>query len=84
MNLTVSSSPHVRGNDSTRRIMRDVNIALLPALIFGIVHFGVSAAIVTVVCILTAVVTELAANRFLIRDHRELDAPLWLPVCCWP
>ena len=73
MNLTVSSSPHVRGNDSTRRIMRDVNIALLPALIFGIVHFGVSAAIVTVVCILTAVVTELAANRFLIRDHRELD-----------
>ena len=73
MNLTVSSSPHVRGNDSTRRIMRDVNIALLPALIFGIVHFGVSAAIVTVVCILTAVVTELAANRFLIRDRRELD-----------
>lgn len=73
MNLTVSSSPHVRGNDSTRRIMRDVNIALLPALIFGIVHFGVSAAIVTVVCILTAVVTELAANRFLIRDHLELD-----------
>ena len=32
MNLTVSSSPHVRGNDSTRRIMRDVNIALLPVL----------------------------------------------------
>ena len=75
MNLTVSSSPHVRGNDSTRRIMRDVNIALLPALIFGIVHFGVSAAIVTVVCILTGVVTELAANRFLTRDHRELDGP---------
>ena len=73
MNLTVSSSPHIRGNDSTRRIMRDVNIALLPALLFGIYHFGVSAAIVTAVCIVCAVVTELAANRFLIRDHRELD-----------
>ena len=24
MNLTVSSSPHIKGNDSTRRIMRDV------------------------------------------------------------
>ena len=73
MNLTVSSSPHIRGNDSTRRIMRDVNIALLPALLFGIYHFGISAAIVTAVCVVCAVVTELAANRFLIRDHRELD-----------
>ena len=73
MNLTVSSSPHVRGNDSTRRIMRDVNIALLPALIFGIAHFGIRAAVVTIVSIAAAVITELAANRLLFRDHRELD-----------
>ena len=47
MNLTVSSSPHIKGNDSTRRIMRDVVLAALPALIFGIVHFGVRALLVT-------------------------------------
>ena len=33
MNLTVSSSPHIKGNDSTRRIMRDVVLATLPALV---------------------------------------------------
>ena len=43
MNLTVSSSPHIKGNDSTRRIMRDVVLATLPALVFGIVHFGLRA-----------------------------------------
>ena len=73
MNLTVTSSPHIRGNDSTKRIMRDVNLALTPALIFGIAHFGLRALIVTVVCILAALVSELAANKFIFRDNRELD-----------
>ena len=73
MNLTVTSSPHIRGNDSTKRIMRDVNLSLMPALIFGIAHFGVRALIVTVVCILAALVSELAANKFIFKDNRELD-----------
>ena len=73
MNLTVTSSPHIRGNDSTKRIMRDVNLALTPALIFGIAHFGLRALIVTVVCILAALVSELAANKFIFKDNRELD-----------
>ena len=32
MNLTVSSAPHIRGEENTRRIMLDVLIALVPAL----------------------------------------------------
>ena len=73
MNLTVTSSPHIRGNDSTKRIMRDVNLSLMPALIFGIAHFGLRAAVVTAVCILCALASELACNRWIFRDHRELD-----------
>ena len=33
--LTVASSPHMAGRDSTRMLMLDVLIALMPALIFS-------------------------------------------------
>ena len=36
MKLTVASSPHIRGNFRTNRIMADVVIALMPALVVGI------------------------------------------------
>ena len=35
MKLTVASSPHIRGNFRTNRIMLDVVLALLPALLVG-------------------------------------------------
>ena len=73
MNLTVSSSPHIKGNDSTRRIMRDVVIAALPALIFGIVHFGVRALLVTLSSVAAALVAEWFSNRFILRDGRTMD-----------
>ena len=40
MKLTVASSPHIRGNFRTYRIMLDVVIALLPALAMGVWRFG--------------------------------------------
>ena len=35
MNLTVASSPHIRGDFKTSRLMLDVVIALIPALAVG-------------------------------------------------
>lgn len=58
MKLTVASSPHIRGNFRTNRIMADVVLALLPALAVGIWHFGVSALVVTFVCVASAVAAE--------------------------
>ena len=58
MKLTVASSPHIRGNFRTNRIMLDVVIALLPAYIVGIVRFGLRALLVGVVCIAAAVISE--------------------------
>ncbi len=40
MKLIVSSSPHITGKDSTQTIMRDVIIALLPALAVSVYAFG--------------------------------------------
>ena len=54
MKLTVASSPHIRGNFRTRRIMLDVVLSLLPALIVGICVLGIRALLVTVVCIAAA------------------------------
>ncbi len=73
MNLTVSCSPHIRSNDSTRRIMRDVCIALLPALVFGIAHFGIRALIVTLVSVAAALLAEILSNRFIFKGDRGLD-----------
>ena len=67
--LNVSSSPHVRDNSSTRRIMLDVCIALFPACIFGIVNFGMRALAVLVVSVITCVVSEYLFEHFM---HRPI------------
>ena len=58
MKLTVASSPHIRGDFRTNRIMLDVIIALLPALAVGIIQFGPRAAVVTLIGVASAVVAE--------------------------
>ena len=55
----VSVSPHLRTQDSTKTIMGDVALALLPILAFGIYHFGLSALFVTVLCVVSSVRFEL-------------------------
>ena len=58
MNLTVASSPHIRGNFKTRRIMLDVVLALLPAMIVGIWLHGLRSLFVTVVAIASCIGSE--------------------------
>lgn len=58
LNLKISASPHVRSKASTSDIMFDVIIALVPATVFGIYQFGVHAAILVAVCMLSAVFFE--------------------------
>ena len=58
MNLTVHSSPHIRGDFRTSRIMLDVVLALLPALAVGICVLGIRALWVTLLSIFSAVSAE--------------------------
>ena len=58
MKLTVASSPHIRGNFRTNRIMLDVVIALLPALAVGVFVLGIRSLLVAIVCIASAVASE--------------------------
>lgn len=56
--LIVSSSPHVRSNEDTSYIMKQVVIALLPAALAGVYFFRLSALNVMFFCILGAVGSE--------------------------
>lgn len=54
-----SSSPHVKTPLTTRRIMIEVSIALLPACIMGIVYFGLVALLTLAVSVVAAIASEL-------------------------
>lgn len=54
----VSAAPHSRSPVTTKNIMRDVVIALLPAGLFGIYNFGLHALMVMAITVLACVLTE--------------------------
>lgn len=56
--FVVSSSPHIRSNDTIQSIMRDVLIALLPAALAGIYFFKIQAFLVILVSVLSAMGAE--------------------------
>ncbi len=58
MKLTVASSPHIRGNFKTSRIMLDVVLALVPALLVGTFVLGLRSLVVAAVGIVSAVAAE--------------------------
>lgn len=66
--LTMSLGPHVKSNESTRSIMLDVIIALTPAMIGAIYFFGLNAAKLIVISILSAVLFEALAQKFFKKD----------------
>ncbi len=65
--LLVTSSPHLHENITTARVMWDVNLALLPALLMALYNFRGKAAIVILMSVLGAVVAEWAIQKFLFK-----------------
>ena len=63
MILTVASSPHIRGNFRSNRIMLVVVLSLTPALAVGVFRLGLRALAVTLLCMAAAVATEWLYSR---------------------
>ena len=61
-NPIMSSGPHIHSHDSSRRIMLDVIIALLPASVAAVVLFGEDALWLILVCVAAAVLSEYLFN----------------------
>lgn len=61
--LNVTSAPHVRAKDDTQRIMLYVILSLVPAAVFGIFNFGISAAVMIALSIGSCVASEYIFER---------------------
>ncbi len=71
--LTVSSTPHIRANNSVDDIMLDVILALMPAAFAGVLFFGARALAVTVLSVVSCVAFEalheiIAKKRVTVKD----------------
>ena len=71
--LTISSSPHMHSPVTTKTIMRDVLIALVPALIGSVYFFGLRALLVTAVSAAACVCFEWLWCRLMKQDNKTYD-----------
>ncbi|MBQ3083252.1 MAG: RnfABCDGE type electron transport complex subunit D [Alistipes sp.] len=65
--LIVSPSPHVQSSQSTASIMRDVVIALMPALVVSVVVFGWNVLFVTALSVAACVLFEYLIQKFVVK-----------------
>lgn len=73
MNLTIASSPHIRGNCKTSNLMRDVVLALLPSLAVGAAVLGLRVLTVTAVSLISAMAAEALCSRLTGRGNTLSD-----------
>lgn len=71
-NRIVAPSPHLHGELSTPRIMRDVVIALIPAFALSLFIYGLNALVVTAIAVVSCMLFEWLINRFMLRRASTL------------
>lgn len=70
--LSVSSSPHIRSDAATMKLMLDVIIALIPASLAGIWFFGFRALGVMIACIVSCVFFEYAGRVWMLKRNNTI------------
>lgn len=93
--LTISSSPHAHSSTTTRTLMRDVLIALTPALFGSVYFFGFRALLVTLVSAAACVFFEWGYRKLMHKDSTVYDlsavitgvllayvCPVTIPIWC--
>ncbi|MBE6963532.1 MAG: RnfABCDGE type electron transport complex subunit D [Ruminococcaceae bacterium] len=58
LKLIATSNPHIRGSETTRSIMLDVIVAMVPALVWAVLVFGLKALTLTAVSVIACVFFE--------------------------
>ena len=66
-NFIVAPSPHMHSVESTRSLMRDVLIALIPALVVSTVVYGLDVLKVTAIAVASCVLIEYLIQKYLIK-----------------
>lgn len=70
--LTVSPSPHIHSDDSTREIMYRVVYAMLPALVWSVFVFGLAALWVTLIAVVSCLAFEYLIQKYLIKTKPSI------------
>ncbi|NLZ35991.1 MAG: RnfABCDGE type electron transport complex subunit D [Clostridiales bacterium] len=70
---TVTSSPHIKAQDTSRSIMIDVLIALAPAMIWAVYVFGFRSLTITLISVLSCVGFEFLYQKLLHKPITILD-----------
>ena len=65
--LNVAPSPHAHGKESTRKLMFNVVIALIPAFLISVFYFGIGAIIVTAASVLSCLLFEFLIQKFVLK-----------------
>ncbi len=70
--LNVSLSPHAKGAESVNKLMRNVIVAMIPALFVSIYFFGLGAIVVTSVSVLSCMFFEWIISKYLLKKEPTL------------
>ena len=73
LRLTVASSPHVASPIDTQNLMRDVLIALVPAMVMGVVFFGPRALVATIISVVACEFFEWAYRKIMKKSCANKD-----------
>ena len=65
--LKISGSPHVHSDESTKKIMWRVNLALVPMLLTGIAYFGLNALLISIVSVACCCLFQWLIEKFIMR-----------------
>jgi len=71
--LLVSAGPHVHGGASTTSVMRDVLIALLPAVVASVLVFGTRALVLEIICVDVSILFEYLFRKITKRTNTISD-----------
>ncbi len=71
--LLVSPAPHIHGEDNTKKLMRDVIIALIPSILVSVYFFGFSAVQLVLVGAATCIGVEYVIQKYLLRTKVTIN-----------
>jgi electron transport complex protein RnfD len=67
--IIVSASPHVHSDRTSKKLMYDVVIALIPAFLFSLYAFGIGALVVTSAAVISCILFEYLIQKFLLKTE---------------
>jgi electron transport complex protein RnfD len=65
--LTVSPSPHTKGNETTAGIMQMVILAMVPAMIMSIIFFGFNSLKIMIAAVVSCLLSEFLIQKYLLK-----------------